>query len=89
MGTATLGFGSPTLNLGGCVVEGAACPANIQTENQINGGFWWRIYQGKFGSFRFGAQYSYIHLTAFPGAGGLKPTTDDSMVFTSVRYYPF
>lgn len=89
VGTATLGLGSPTLNLGGCLVEGGSCPANIQTENQINGGFWWRVYQGKFGSFRFGTQYSYIHLTAFPGAGGLKPTTGDSMVFTSVRYYPF
>ena len=89
VGTTTLGLGSPALNLGGCLVEGGSCPANIQAENQITGGFWWRAYQGKFGSFRFGAQYSYIHLTAFPGAGGLKPTTDDSMVFTSVRYYPF
>ena len=89
VGTTTLGLGSPALNLGGCLVEGGSCPANIQAENQITGGFWWRAYQGKFGSFRFGAQYSYIHLTAFPGAGGFKPTTDDSMVFTSVRYYPF
>ena len=30
-----------------------------------------------------------LHLTAFGGAGGIKPTTDDSMVFTSIRYYPF
>ncbi len=89
VGNATLGLGSPTLNLGGCLVEGGTCPANIQAENQINGGFWWRAYQGKFGSFRIGMQYSYIHLTSFAGAGGLKPTTDDSMVFTSVRYYPF
>ena len=89
VGTATSGLGSPALNLGGCLVEGGSCPANIQAENQITGGFWWRAYQGKFGSFRFGAQYSYTHLTSFPGAGGLKPTTDDSMVFTSVRYYPF
>lgn len=89
VGAATLGLGSPTLNLGGCLVEGGACPANIQAENQINGGLWWRVYQGKFGSFRFGAQYSHIQLTAFAGAGGVKPTTDDNMVFTSIRYYPF
>ncbi len=89
VGAATLGLGSPTLNLGGCLVEGGSCPANVQTENQINGGFWWRAYQGKFGSFRFGMQYSHIHLTAFSGAGGVKPTADDNMIFTSVRYYPF
>jgi len=89
VGAATLGLGSPTLNLTGCAIEGGACSANIETENQINAGFWWRAYQGKFGSFRFGMQYSYLHLTAFDGAGGVKPTTDDSMVFTSFRYYPF
>jgi hypothetical protein len=89
VGAATLGLGSPTLNLSGCRVENGSCPANIETENQITAGFWWKAYQGKFGSFRLGAQYSYIHLTAFGGAGGIKPTTDDSMVFTSIRYYPF
>lgn len=89
VGTATLGLGSPTLNLSGCLVEGGACSANIEMESQINAGFWWRAYQGKFGSFRFGMQYSNIHLTAFVGAAGVKPTTDDNMVFTSIRYYPF
>jgi hypothetical protein len=92
VGASTLGLGSPTLNLSACVAVDSAsgsCPANIQTSNQINGGVWWRMYQGKFGSFRLGAQYSYIHITAFGGAGGIKPKTDDSMVFTSIRYYPF
>jgi hypothetical protein len=27
-------------------------------------------------------------MTAFGGAGGVKPTTDDSMIFTSLRFYP-
>jgi len=89
VGTQHLGLGNPSLNLAGCLVEGGACSPNLQTVNQANVGFWWRAYQGKFGSFRVGAQYSYIHLTAFSGAGGVKPTTDDSMFFTSLRYYPF
>jgi len=89
VGTAILGLGSPTLNLSGCLVEGGSCSANVETENQVNAGFWWRVYQGKFGSFRFGMQYSYLHLTAFGGVNGVKPTTDDSMLFTSIRYYPF
>jgi hypothetical protein len=54
----------------------------------MTAGFWWKAYQGSFGNARFGMQYSYTHLRAFAGLGG-KPTTDDSMVFTSIRYYPF
>jgi hypothetical protein len=88
-GATTTGLGNPNLNLSGCLVEGGACSPNLESENQGTLGFWWRAYQGKFGSFRFGAQYSYLHLTAFGGAGGIKPTTDDSMIFTSIRYYPF
>jgi hypothetical protein len=89
VGTTTTGLGSPTLNLGGCLVEGGTCSPNLQAENQISTGFWWKAYQGKFGSFRFGMQYSYTHLSAFPAVGNVRPTTDDSMVFTSIRYYPF
>lgn len=88
-GTTTTGLGNPNLNLAGCLVEGGACSPNLESENQATVGFWWKAYQGKFGSFRFGAQYSYTHLTAFGGAGGVKPTTDDNMIFTSIRYYPF
>jgi hypothetical protein len=99
---ATVGLGNPTLNEAACVavdttaVTNSGCGANIQAENQINAGMWWRVYQGKFGSFRLGAQYSYTHLIAFNGVNGtganaayLHPNTDDSMVFTSIRYYPF
>ncbi|HEX4272629.1 MAG TPA: hypothetical protein VHZ32_14635 [Rhizomicrobium sp.] len=88
-GAVTTGLGSPTLNLSGCLVEGGACSPNIETENQVAAGLWWRAYQGKFGSFRMGLQYSYTHLSSFSGVGGIRPTTDDSMVFTSIRYYPF
>jgi len=89
IGTQHLGLGNPSLNLAGCLVEGGACSPNLQTVNQVTAGFWWRMYQGKFGNFRFGAQYSYTHLAAFSGAGGTRPTTDDNMIFTSFRYYPF
>ena len=89
VGAQHLGLGNPAYNLSGCLVEGGACSPNLETVNQVTAGLWWRAYQGKFGSFRFGAQYSYTHLTAFAGAGGVKPTTDDNMIFTSLRYYPF
>ncbi|HEY1411358.1 MAG TPA: hypothetical protein VGF36_04415 [Rhodopila sp.] len=102
IGATTAGVGVPTFNEAACVaadttaVTNSGCGANIEAENQIAAGFWWRAYQGKFGSFRFGMQYSYTHDIAFNGLNGtgaaaayLHPTTDDSMVFTSIRYYPF
>ncbi|HKD47062.1 MAG TPA: hypothetical protein VKB67_05210 [Rhizomicrobium sp.] len=83
------GLGNPAVVTTGCAIEGGACSVNLQKESQVNGGFWWRIYQGRFGSFRFGAQYSYTKLKSFAGVGGVHAPTDDSMFFTSIRYYPF
>ena len=40
------------------------------------------------GRLTFGARYAYIKREAFPGIGS-SPTTDDSAVMTSIRYYPF
>jgi hypothetical protein len=87
--TTHLGVGNPAVVNTGCATELGTCSVNFQSENQINGGFWWRAYQGKFGSFRFGMQYSYTKLQSFAGSTGVHAPTDDSMVFTSVRYYPF
>jgi hypothetical protein len=88
VGTTLLGLGQPGISTAGCFTLGGSCSANLQAENQVNVGEWWRAYQGKFGSLRIGLQYSYTRLTDFAGVGG-KPTTDDNMFFTSVRYYPF
>lgn len=89
IGTGVYGFGAPTANLAGCSVEGAACSPNIRRVSQLTGGFWDKIYQGSFGSVRFGVQYSHTELTAFAGATGAAPKTSDDMIFTSFRYYPF
>jgi|GEM_PF-683024 len=86
---STYGFGAPTANLAGCSVEGATCSPNIRRVSQITGGLWDKFYQGKFGSLRIGLQYSYTQLEAFPGVGGANPKTNDQMIFTSFRYYPF
>jgi hypothetical protein len=37
---------------------------------------------------RNGAQYEYIRRESFPGVGG-SVSTDDNIVMTSLRYYPF
>jgi hypothetical protein len=88
VGTGHQGLGNPAYSLAGCFTEGGSCSPNIKTSSEATAGFWYRFYNGKYGSTRFGMQYSYNHLTAFAGAGG-KPTTDDNMIFTSIRYYPF
>ena len=74
----------------GCATENGQPARSIsQAENQINGGFWWRIYQGKFGSFRFGGSIPTPSCISFAGSTGAHAPTDDSMFFTSIRYYPF
>jgi hypothetical protein len=89
VGALHLGVGNPAVATAGCATELGTCSVNLQAENQANVGFWWRIYQGKFGSFRFGMQYSYTHLNSFTGVTGTHADTDESMLFTSIRYYPF
>ncbi|HEX4181190.1 MAG TPA: hypothetical protein VHY32_10400 [Caulobacteraceae bacterium] len=89
IGAGHYGYGSPFANLSNCSVEGASCSPDIQLMTQLAGGFWDKIYQGSYGQVRVGVQYSYTELTAFSGAIGGQPKTNDSMVFTSFRYYPF
>lgn len=89
IGGKSFGYGSPFATLSGCSVEGATCAPNIQLMSQISAGFWDKVYQGSYGSVRVGVEYSYTELNAFSGVGGVAPKTNDSMVFTSFRYYPF
>ena len=86
--TTHLGVGNPAVVNTGCATEGGSCSVNLESEKQINIGTWWRAYQGKFGSLRFGLQYSYTKLESFRGSTGVHAPTDDSMFFTSIRYYP-
>ena len=89
VGTGHYGYGSPYATLAGCSVEGATCTPDIKLMSQVTAGLWDKVYQGSFGSLRVGLQYSYTELTAFAGATGGSPKTNDNMIFTSFRYYPF
>lgn len=51
-------------------------------------GFWHDLYKGNFGRVRVGAQYEYVKREAFEGIGGA-PTTDNNIILTSIRYYPW
>ncbi len=91
----TVGYGNSGLNISACAAAATStgsCPANVNTVDQLTGGFWWKFYQGSMGKAQFGVQYSYTTVSTYAGASGssqIAPSTNDHMVFTSFRYYPF
>ncbi|HVC02161.1 MAG TPA: hypothetical protein VND80_08160 [Steroidobacteraceae bacterium] len=92
-GTGTVvgyGYGNPMYSNAGCAGETAvgACVGNTRLVEQGTLGFWNRIYVGAYGKFQWGLQYSYTQRNAFSGVGGT-PIANESMVFASIRYFPF
>jgi len=86
------GYGdNPLVDTKDCFYGGifANC-SNATTANvwQAQLGAWWKFYQGSYGYMELGASYSYIRRTLFSGNAG-SPSTDDNIVMTSFRYYPF
>jgi hypothetical protein len=108
MGTsgANVGYGAPTFKNYGCYAEtappgnGGFTPGTLanctgDTRAVIEGtiGYWYTMYSGPKGRFRFGTQYSYVSRQTWTGAnstgapGALGPEGLDGMVFSSFRYY--
>ncbi len=94
VGSTHYGYGNPSYVNTGCTgnnhIEGtaAACTANTKDIMEGTVGFWWKFYQGDFGSARWGAQYEYIARNVYGGVGG-GGTADNSILMTSFRFYPF
>jgi hypothetical protein len=91
VGTVPFGFGNPLYNNTGCNIENspaATCNGNTSEVRQYTVGFYDTVLKGSFGAIKVGAQYSYNQRFAFAGVGGA-PKTDDHIVMTQVRYYPF
>ncbi len=97
VGTTLFGLGNPGFSNASCLITtpssfaGATpldCIANNQRLSELTAGFWQNVYKGDYGRVTFGAQYEYIKRKAFAGIGG-SPSTDNNIVMTSVRYYPF
>lgn len=83
------GYGNPLYNNSGCRTEGSTlCAANTHRVWQITGGLWYNLYKGNFGLVRVGEQASYTRRDIFQGIGGA-PSTDEVVVLTSLRYFPF
>lgn len=81
------GVGSDALSTGG----NGASAFNPQVSKITSGtfGFWWNAYKGSYGVVKFGTQYSYVGVDAFKTTSGASPHTQENMVFSSFRYYPF
>lgn len=96
-GTTLLGYGNPGFSNVGCTLATPSsfagttptnCIANNRRLEEITVGFWQNLYNGVYGRVAAGAQYEYIRRQAFNGLGGA-PSTDDNIVMTSLRWYPF
>jgi hypothetical protein len=92
-----LGYGNPVFDNSGCTITTAAsfatntsatCVANTRRIMDMKVGFWQDMYKGPVGRFVAGAEYNYIKNKSFDGIGGA-PSTDNNVVFTSLRYFPF
>jgi hypothetical protein len=92
------GYGSPFANNSGCGLEnppanqltpsgGGTCAGDIRTIMEGTLGFWYKLYQGDKGGFRWGLQYSYFSKNGWSGANGISPKAVDNMIWTSFRYY--
>lgn len=92
------GYGSRLANNSGCATEnppsnqltpsgGGTCAGDTRTIMEGTLGFWYKLYQGPKGGFRWGLQYSYFSKNGWSGANGMAPKAVDNMVWTSFRYY--
>jgi hypothetical protein len=97
IGPTFYGYGNPGFSNAGCNTTTANsfsgttpanCIANNRRLSDVTVGFWQNIYKGDYGRLAVGAQYEYIKRESFDGVGGAV-STGDSVVLTSLRYYPF
>jgi hypothetical protein len=80
------------VNSQGCfsITSTASCTEPTRYVEQATIGFWDRVYQGPFGRFQVGAQYSYTERAGFNDAlNHGSPKANENMFYTSIRYYPF
>jgi hypothetical protein len=97
VGNTLFGYGNPGFSNATCQITTpfsfagntpADCIANNRRLSELTVGFWQNAYKGDYGRVAFGAQYAFIKRESFDGIGGAA-STDNNMVMTSIRYYPF
>ena len=93
-GGKSYGYGNPLYSNAGCNIElsTATCTGNTSGITQGTLGAWWRFLHGDYGNVEAGAQYSYTRRNIYKGVdtgSSGNQSTDDNMLFFSLRYLPF
>jgi len=94
-GGKSYGYGNPLYSNAGYGIElsTAICTANTSGVTQGTIGGWWRALHGTYGTIQTGMQYSYTRRAIYKGVSALggsgNASTDDNMLFFSLRYLPF
>ena len=82
------GYGTQLASTAGCGIELGSCSAQTRALDDLSVGGWWRFLHGGYGTVQAGFQYSYVKRIAFSGTAG-RPSTDDNILFFSLRFLPF
>jgi hypothetical protein len=64
------------------------CAAVNKEIAEVTIGFWQNIYKGDYGRLATGLQYEYVRRKSFVGVPGAV-STDDNILLSSLRWYPF
>jgi hypothetical protein len=86
-GTAA-GYGSPLVSYASCTNEVTlnGCHGDNRNIYEATIGYWYRIYQGEFGSLNYGNQILYVHRDLWSGIGRT-PEGSDTAVYSTLRFY--
>jgi len=82
------GYGSPLVSYDACTNEVAinTCSGANRNIYEATGGFWFKLFQGKFGRIQYGNQIEYMHRSLWSGTGHT-PQGGELVVFSTVRFY--
>jgi hypothetical protein len=77
---------------GAAPIAPSSCGGSNKDVQEFTAGYWWNIHNSPKGRLRQGIQYSLFRRDLWSGAGGTANLGngahgDDSMIFTSLRYY--
>jgi len=89
-GPAASAAGSPGNPITG-LLSNTGCSVNVKQLAEITAGLWYNFYKGPMGRIAGGLQYEYIRRDTLPGTFSpgvlVTPSTNESIVLTSLRYY--
>jgi len=86
-GTAA-GYGSPLVSYAGCTNEVAlnTCRGDNRSIYEGMFGYWYRLYQGDFGSIAYGNQVMYVRRHLWSGIGNT-PDGRNVVLYSTLRFY--